>query len=685
MLMDLGPEDHKKKTNLSGGMVLLASFAVYLWTTAPTVYLGDSGEFIASAFCLGNAHNSGYPLFALIGKAFCMIPLGSIAFRMNLMSAFFGALTAWLVYKAILQWTRSVPPAFCSALVLAFSKTFWSQTTCAEVYVLHGFFVALILYVLLLWDEVRTLGLLLVLALVAGLSFSNHMQTVMLAPAVLTLIICSDRHILFNTRHILLLGFFFLLGLSVYLYLPIRTHAGTAIHWGDPDTLSRFLYHVGAADHRNAFVLTTSWKGYITRIGQALHQTLFQYGPLWGLAVLGWIRQTGIRWKVFWILLFVFDLAYTTFLNVISLEITAFQIPSAVAGAVLIGIGMDALLLWCSSGAFRRRIRIGVKVACFGAPVVLFGINLYANDQHENYTAYEYAADILRGAPPHATLLVEGDNILFPVAYLRLVENARPDLALYDRHNLFFKMPFLYRKGPTFYGKWEALRKIIEKELVRTRGHVYLAVFDEKALSDRGFDLIPHGLTSRAVGAEAFERVFEQETNPWPLYVTESLNGSFHRDYMNRMVTGYFFFKMARDLIFMGKNATGIAMMQKASWLAYDDKGIHGTIAIFFIDMGLLNHAREPLELFSRNSTNRALLWDIWGYYYSKAGEIHKAIEFFKKAIRANRRLYDAYRNLGLMYLETGEKDKAREAFEKSLAINSRQPNLVHLMEAEGL
>ncbi|MBW1744598.1 MAG: DUF2723 domain-containing protein, partial [Deltaproteobacteria bacterium] len=88
-------------------IIVLLPVVVYLYTTCPTVYLGDSGELTAAAFSLGIPHNSGYPLYALIGKLFCMVPLGPVGFRMNLMSSMFAVLTVWLVYSLIVKITTS--------------------------------------------------------------------------------------------------------------------------------------------------------------------------------------------------------------------------------------------------------------------------------------------------------------------------------------------------------------------------------------------------------------------------------------------------------------------------------------------------------------------------------------------------------------------------------------------------
>lgn len=682
--MSLDHHQHQRLPSSIDLTVFGASFLVYLFTTSPTVYPGDSGEFITSAFCLGNPHNSGYPLYVLIGKIFSMIPVGNVAFRLNLMSAFFGALTVWLTYRIIMWVTRSYVPAFSASLLLAFSVTFWSQTTCAEVYTLHAFFVALIIALLMWWYSTMSFNRLLVLVFVVGLSFGNHMQTVMLAPAVFTFIVWSDRKVLLNVRHFLLLTFFMALGLSVYLYLPIRTEAGAAVHWGDPDTLSRFIHHVGAGEHRHAYMLTKPFASYGTRVLDVLKDMYFQYNIFWIFAAVGWIKQKGLKWRILWLLIILFDMAYTVFLNIFPLEITPFQIPSSIAVAILIGCGLAySLRLHFASSVVSRIRTVCLKPAFLLSPVILLSMNLYKNDQHANYTAYEYGINVLRSAPVRATLLIAGDNILFPVGYLMLVENARPDLQLYDRHNLFFKMP--YQDGPTLFGKWKDLRQIIETELVRTRPSVYIAVFNEKVISKRGFDLIPHGVTCRAATSDKFEKAFREEVNPWAYYMAESLNGSFYRDYMNRSVTGYFFLKMGRDLIFWEKKQLGTEMLKRASSVAYNDRALHGDLAAFYIDMGMLEEALPELRIFSRNATNFGALHNTWGYYYSKIGNIHKAIDAFKKSLVANPRDSDTYNNLGLMYLKAARPNLARQAFMKSLSLNPRQTKLITFMKTKGL
>lgn len=669
-----------------GLIPFVGSFLVYLLSTSPTVYLGDSGEFIASAFCLGNPHNSGYPLYALAGKIFSMIPLGNIAFRLNLMSACFGALTVWMTYQIVLRATRSFLCAMSAALLLAFSATFWSQTTCAEVYAFHAFFVALIITFVFWWRETMSFERLLMFAFVVGISFGNHIQTVMLAPAVLSFIIWSDRRALFNVKNFLLLTFFFTLGLSVYLYLPVRTHAGAAIHWGDPDTVGRFLHHVTASEHRHGYMLSKSWATYGARLVSALKEIITQFHLLLVFAAIGWAREKDIRYKVFWILIALFDTTYTVFLNTISLEITAFQIPSTIVLAILIGKGM-ACIMECefSSPALNRMCRLGLGSAFVCFPLVLLTTNLYQNDQHRNYTAYEYGANVMRSIPSSGTLILGGDNTVFPVAYLRLAENTRPDVAIYDRYDLIFKMPLLDKDNSIHNRKREKQEYAIETKLVKSRKGVYIALLDKNVFSGQDFDLLPHGLTYRAVPAHKFESVLKEQNDIWPYYMWESVNNAFYRDYMNRSVTGYFLFKIGRDLVRGGRQLSGIEMLRRASTVAYDDRGMHIDLAIFFSDTSMYEDALSELKISSRYASNIGALYNTWGYYYSRIGSIPEAIEAYEKSIAANPEDFNTYNNLGLMALEAGRPSQAREAFKKSLSLNPDQSKLINFVKTKGL
>jgi hypothetical protein len=152
----------------------------------------DSLEFQLVTYQLGIPHPTGYPLYVLLGKLFTLLPVGNVAYRVNLMSAFFGAATNALLYLLILAMINDTPLPITSgaahissllgAMMLAVSQVFWQQATIAEVYALNAFFVSL----LLLWlvgplstkpDQPVSI------AFLAGLSLTHHRTMLLLFPA----------------------------------------------------------------------------------------------------------------------------------------------------------------------------------------------------------------------------------------------------------------------------------------------------------------------------------------------------------------------------------------------------------------------------------------------------------------------------------------------------------------------
>ena len=74
---------------------------LYVWSSPPSVVFEDDGFFIMAAHHLGVAHPPGFPLHTLLGKIFTYIPIGTIAFRVHVLSAVCGAGTAVCIYHIV--------------------------------------------------------------------------------------------------------------------------------------------------------------------------------------------------------------------------------------------------------------------------------------------------------------------------------------------------------------------------------------------------------------------------------------------------------------------------------------------------------------------------------------------------------------------------------------------------------
>ena len=72
-------------------------FSLFALSTSHDVLLEDDSLFVLTSYFYGIAHPPGYPLHTLLGKLFTFLPVGSIAFRVHLLSGFFGALTCVLL------------------------------------------------------------------------------------------------------------------------------------------------------------------------------------------------------------------------------------------------------------------------------------------------------------------------------------------------------------------------------------------------------------------------------------------------------------------------------------------------------------------------------------------------------------------------------------------------------------
>jgi len=671
--------------NYIPGILVISLFGVYLSTICPTVYLGDSGELTAAAFCLGIPHNSGYPLYALLGKLFCFIPLGNIAFRVNLMSTVLAVLTLWLVYSLLLKITSSQVSALVGSLLLAFTPVFWSQAVCAEVYSLHVFFAALLIRLLWWWDEKRTFRRLACFVFVTGISFGNHMQTVMLAPAAFFLIFSGDHKALLNLKHFGFLSLCFFIALSLYAYLPIRTEAGAAIHWGDPNTVGRFLAHVTASSHRQGYVLTKDLLNYLIRTKEILWFVGSQFGWVLPLALWGWLRLPETRWKIFFFAVVLFDLIYGVFLNIISLEITPFGLSSCLTLALLVGLGIAGILKTVKECAFvGGATRKAIHIAAFLIPAIPLAFNYGLCSQSRNYTAYEHVLNIFRTVDTGATLLLDGDNNILPVIYGRIVERMREDVTLYDRPNLFFKMPYVdeYRDGP--FATWDELRPIVEQRIMKeAQEGLYYAVFNPSAVSVQDERAIhPWGILYRITERET-PSPQEAGQRVWPLYVTESLLDNFRKDFMNREVAAYFHFALGKYLLMAGRLDDGLEAMDQASGVGYDHTTIHSDLAVFLTDHGFFEQARLELEKALTYCEDLSGVYNNWGYYHHKLGDYDQAAAWHHKAIDLRPNNPGYYNNLGLALYHAGKKGEAVVAFQKSLEIAPEQPKLKKFLKSK--
>jgi len=191
----------KSNRTLYWGFAVLSfviSCITYTLTVQPTVPFWDCGEFTAAAVQQQVPHPPGAPLFLMLGKLFHLLPFGDDAWRVNLLSVVTSALTVLLLYMITVKvirnfFTESVDSAgnalivygsaFVSAMVYAFSDTFWFNAVESEVYAASNLCVAVVLWLMMVWseraDDEGHERYLLLIAYVIGLSIGVHLLSIL--------------------------------------------------------------------------------------------------------------------------------------------------------------------------------------------------------------------------------------------------------------------------------------------------------------------------------------------------------------------------------------------------------------------------------------------------------------------------------------------------------------------------
>jgi Protein of unknown function (DUF2723) len=425
---------------LVGVGVTLFVFVLYLRTLAPTVLYLDSPFLLDVAMLqmqvcvLGITHPTGYPSYVMLSHHFTYLPFGDCAYRANLASAIYAALAVSAVYAAGLLLSRRAAAAATAALAFGVGTTFWSQAVIAEVYTLNALSVALALGSLLLWREHRRDRYLLLSAFLVGLSMTNHLTSGLLLPASLLFVALVDRRKLVDVKLMLESGGLFLLGLTPYLYLPLRSAMDPPFKANDPTNLERFWYVVSGGNLRDSFLAfgPAELPGRLTFYWEHLMENfhpLFVMGSLTGAVVLLFRDRAVAALLGF---LFVGWVFYSIENNIVDIEL--YFIPTYLVLALWAAIGFGAWLDTVEEAVARlpgvpRVALLGVlSVALLLLPLLGVGEVYTKNDMSENYRGRQIIETVAENAKPDATILHQRSNLW----YMVLVEERRRDLTLVD-------------------------------------------------------------------------------------------------------------------------------------------------------------------------------------------------------------------------------------------------------------
>jgi hypothetical protein len=426
--------------SLAGLGVFLLVFALYLRTLSPTVlYLQDPKLLDAvmvqmQVAVLGITHPTGYPTYLMLTHLFTYLPIGDVAYRVNLGSAFYAALAVVAVYLTGLLLSKRIVAAAAGALAFGLGAALWSQAVIAEVYTLNALLVAATIGVLLLWRERRRDRYLLLSAFLMGLCLTNHLTSGLLLPAGVLLVALVDRGKLKDIRLLLKGAGLFLLGLTPYLYLPIRAAMDPPMDANNPTNLERFWYVVSGGNLTGSFFsfgpaeLPRRMVFYGEHLLQNVPFLVVMVALTGAIVVLLRDRAAGL----FLGFLFFGWLFYSIENDIPDIDL--YFIPTYLVLSLWAAAGFGALLDEAESltGGLSKAARWGVIGALSAVMLLLplFGVGAtYAkSDMSGVYRGQKEIQAVAENAAPNSTVLHHRSSMW----YMVLVEKRRRDLTIVD-------------------------------------------------------------------------------------------------------------------------------------------------------------------------------------------------------------------------------------------------------------
>jgi hypothetical protein len=385
---------------------------------------------------LGIAHPPGFPLYTLAGWSFAhLVPVGSVAFRMSLLSATAMSACAWMLYRIVADRSADPLAGLCASWLFAAGLAVWEHATRAEVHAVEMAAFAALLLCVLRWHREPTASRLFACALAFGLALAIHPVALLALPGLLVFVISRLDRVgaapLAASAAIALVA-----AVVWYAYLPLRSTYVDAHHldpvaaygmtgnafwnYDDPSTSSGFVRLVSAQDvdvpgalhgyAHGAFVDgAAAWVGALLR-----NLTL----PGIVLAAIGiaaaWRRDATSAAAVL-----VFALASAVFAFGFGDEsdVRRYYLPSFFAFALFAGLGVAAVRV------ANERAGIAAVAVMLACAVWLAVTQRFLFEQPRDDRARAEVNDVLRRTPDDA-LLIATWVLAPPLAYTAYVQHS---------------------------------------------------------------------------------------------------------------------------------------------------------------------------------------------------------------------------------------------------------------------
>jgi len=517
----------------------------------PNVTTGDSGELITASQLLGVGHASGYPLYLLLLKTVSFIPIGNIAFRCALLSAFFSLLSLFLCIKIVKLITNDFFSSFFPVFLLLSSYSFFNQSLVIKFYSLNLFIILLVSYfaLKLIVEKKYDKRFQHISAFLLGLSTANHHTGLIVILPLTFVIVVKFKYFI---KNFLKSFFLFFCGASVNLYL-------LALYWKKnyfkldsvssvTDLLNVYLlrgnYGKGSTVYAVKSAFFSSFFHNFTGILKNVYfifSVNFPYFLVWAFLTIIFIINTK-KQKFTYLFLIIAFLSYSLLLGKLTLPVGKMNLrtfylaahqyflPGFAFFAIISSIGLYEFIKF-----FQNRNFTLIKYVSFAfvfLPLIVFPQRFFDSLHSTNYAPYQTGKDHVSELPVNATYVSFGDLFTFLELYTKNVLHYREDIfnasmpSITGKHMLISKAKIMGKYY--FYEQFpvkSAIRFIEHKEVyISSKSRFDNSIFkDYFILKDYNlnFKLIPGFYEVKKDNIGVFEKKYDNSVlknfiNPYP-------------------------------------------------------------------------------------------------------------------------------------------------------------------------
>jgi len=456
--------------NLAAAASFFIPLAIYVASQISDVSYWDTAEMQAVPYVFGIAHPTGFPAFIIAGwLASHLIPFGTVAWRIGLVSAVAMAATAYFVYATVVELDETPAAGAAAALLFGVGEIVWTRASRAEPHALAVAFAALAIWSLLRWRRTGSGRELFIAAFAYGLALATHPVAVLMAAGMAWLLFpCVLRT---PPRTLLAaLGVLVLPGL-LYLYIPLRAayldahcvdpmtgFASGACAWNyaDPATPANFWAYLTGGDFKPQI-----GAGFLRMLSPAEYPAVLSlFGPAavreFGIvalvfAAVGLAALVRSRWSVaLGLFLASMPCVPYAFLYPANADIQRYLLTAYWLIAVLAAVGVGRLAV-----ALLGRVRYA---PAYVTPAILGGLALWlftVNDHlfagRNNYNARPFVNFVLQRTPDNAVLVADW-FFACSFSYVRSVEHGLGNRIPVTGHALDLRpnFPIWLKSRPVF-------------------------------------------------------------------------------------------------------------------------------------------------------------------------------------------------------------------------------------------